>query len=234
MSLGLSSQPMTNPHGPNQILALIPANNEAVHISSVVRRASQHLPVLVVDDGSIDQTADLAAQAGAEVFSQSPNQGKGKALMAGFRLAMEKGYDGIITLDGDGQHDPDEIPLFIDAFQARQPDLIIGKRDFSKMPLVRRFSNTVGRDMLSWALGQSIPDNQSGYRLISRRLAQDTLAYQESGFEFEVEMVIRCIHLGYLLEWVPIRTIYGDEKSHISPLKHVVNYFRVTLHALKK
>jgi glycosyltransferase involved in cell wall biosynthesis len=225
---------MINTREPNQILALIPANNEAMHISSVVRRAGQYLPVLVVDDGSIDQTAALAAQAGAEVFSQSPNQGKGKALMAGFRLAVEKGYDGIITLDGDEQHDPDEIPLFIDAFRANQPDLVIGKRDFSKMPPVRRVSNTLGRYMLSWALGQSIPDNQSGYRLVSRRLAQDTLTSQESGFEFEVEMVIRCIRMGYTLDWVPISTIYADEKSHISPLKHVVNYFRITLQALKK
>ena len=225
---------MKNASEPTKILVLIPANNEAAHISGVVRRASQYLPVLVVDDGSIDQTASLAAQAGAEVFSQSPNQGKGKALMAGFRLAVEKGYDGIITLDGDGQHDPEEIPLFIDVFQAKQPDLIIGKRDFRKMPPVRRVSNTFGRYMLSWALGQSVPDNQSGYRLISRRLAQDTLAFQESGFEFEVEMVIRCVRMGYPLEWVAISTIYADEKSHISPLKHVVNYFRVTLHALKK
>ncbi len=217
-----------------KILAVIPANNEARHISSVVSRAIRHLPVLVVDDGSIDQTAALAAQAGAEVFSQFPNQGKGKALMAGFRLGLDKGYDAMITLDGDAQHDPDEIPLFIDTFLANQPDLIIGQRDFSKMPLVRRTSNTIGRYMLSWALGQPVPDNQSGYRLISRRLAQDTLNYQESGFEFEVEMVIRCVHLGYSLAWVPIRTIYGDEKSHITPFRHVVNYFRVTLHALKK
>jgi glycosyltransferase involved in cell wall biosynthesis len=213
---------------------LIPANNEARHISGVVSRACQHLPVLVVDDGSVDQTAALAAQAGAEVFSQFPNQGKGQALLAGFRLALDKGYDAIITLDGDAQHDPDEIPLFMDAWQADRPDLIIGKRNFNKMPPVRHVSNTIGRYMLSWALGQSIPDNQSGYRLISRRLAQDMLTIQESGFEFEVEMVIRCVHLGYSLAWVPIRTIYGDEKSHISPIKHVVNYFRVTLHALKK
>jgi glycosyltransferase involved in cell wall biosynthesis len=225
---------MMSAREPQKILALIPANNEARHISGVVSRAGQHLPVLVVDDGSIDETAALAAGAGAEVFSQFPNQGKGNALMAGIRLALEKGYDAIITLDGDGQHDPDEIPLFIDAYLSTRPDLIIGKRDFSKMPPVRRVSNTIGRYMLSWALGQSIPDNQSGYRLISRRLAKESLAYQESGFEFEVEMVIRCVHLGYGLTWVPIRTIYGDEKSHITPFRHVVNYFRVTLHALKK
>ena len=225
---------MPNGRDSDKILVLIPANNEAKHISNVVTLACQHLPVLVVDDGSIDQTAQLAALAGAEVFSQFPNQGKGKALMTGFRLALESGYDAVITLDGDGQHDPDEIPLFIEAYQANRPDLIIGKRDFSKMPPVRRVSNTIGRYMLSWALGRSIPDNQSGYRLISRRLAKDTLAYQESGFEFEVEMVIRCVHLGYPLAWVPIRTIYADEKSHITPFRHVVNYFRVTFHALKK
>jgi len=100
---------MPNGRDSDKILVLIPANNEAKHISNVVTLACQHLPVLVVDDGSIDQTAQLAAQAGAEVFSQFPKQGKGKALMTGFRLALESGYDAIITLDGDGQHDPDEI-----------------------------------------------------------------------------------------------------------------------------
>jgi glycosyltransferase involved in cell wall biosynthesis len=217
-----------------QILALIPANNEATHIGSVVQCACKYLPVLVIDDGSIDRTAEIALAAGAEVYTQSPNQGKGRALMTGFRLAYEKGYQAIITLDGDGQHDPDEIPLFIDAFKNNRFDLVIGKRDFKKMPPVRRVSNTIGRFMLSWALKRNIPDNQSGYRLVSRRLAQDTLTYQESGFEFEVEIVIRCIHLGYSLGWVPIRTIYADEKSHISPIKHVFNYFRITFRALKR
>ena len=205
-------------------LVLIPAHNEAQHIDRVVLGASTYLPVLVVDDGSLDETAVLAAQNGAIVVSQKPNQGKGTALKAGFRYAIDHGYKNILTLDGDGQHDPREIPKFLDVSTATNADLIIGERDFSQMPIVRRCSNTIGRLLLSWALGQPIRDNQSGYRLVSSRLAEVTLTSQESGFEFEVEMVVDCVNKGFKLAWVPIRTIYSGEKSHISYLSHAKNY----------
>jgi glycosyltransferase involved in cell wall biosynthesis len=205
-------------------LVLIPAHNEAQHIDRVVLDASTYLPVLVVDDGSQDETAVLATQSGAIVVSQKPNQGKGTALKAGFRYAIDHGYKNILTLDGDGQHDPREIPKFLDVSTATNADLIIGERDFSQMPIVRRCSNTIGRLLLSWALGQPIRDNQSGYRLVSSRLAEVTLTSQESGFEFEVEMVVDCVNKGFKLAWVPIRTIYSGEKSHISYLSHAKNY----------
>lgn len=209
-----------------KILALIPAYNEADRVAGVVAAARRYLPVLVVDDGSADKTASRAAAAGAQVLCQSPNQGKGAALKAGFRKALAEAYAAAITLDADGQHDPDEIPKFLGAFQAHQADLIIGARAFARMPAVRRLTNTFGRWSFSWAVGQPIPDNQSGYRLISRRLMQAMLASGESGFEFEVAMIVACVREGFHLEWVPIRTIYAGERSHIQPLKHTLGYFR--------
>lgn len=215
------------------LLTLIPAHNEAPRIEPVIRGALAHLPVLVVDDGSTDNTAVVARAAGAEVLVQTPNQGKGAALKAGFRRALELGSAAVITLDADGQHDPAEIPNFIAAYQQRSPDLLIGSRDFTKMPPVRRFANTSGRALFSWALGQPIADNQSGYRLVSRRLIEAALQSSLSGFEFEVEMVVLCVRRGFRLDWTPIRTIYGDERSHISPLKHTARFLSLVFQTRK-
>lgn len=209
------------------ILALIPAYNESRHIPRVVAAVRLYLPVLVVDDGSADDTARLAEAAGADVLRQVPNQGKGAALRNGFRRALELGADAVISLDADGQHDPEEIPKFLEAY-ARQPaDLIIGMRSFRSMPFSRRLANSTGRWLFTWALGQSIPDNQSGYRLISRRLMAALLDSSEPGFEFEVEMIATCLKKQYRLDWVPIRTIYAGESSHIHPLHHTANFLRI-------
>jgi glycosyltransferase involved in cell wall biosynthesis len=210
-----------------EILALIPTYNEAKHIAGVVSATLAHLPVLVVDDGSTDDSAARAEAAGAQVLRQTSNQGKGVALRAGFRHALDRGVAAVIMLDADGQHDPAEIPKFLHAYEQSQVDLIIGARDYSHIPLIRRTSNTIGRWAYSWAVGQYIPDNQSGYRLLSRRLMQDTLASHEDRFQFEVEMITTCVVMGYRLEWVPIRTIYGDEKSHIRPLNQIYHFFRM-------
>jgi glycosyltransferase involved in cell wall biosynthesis len=211
------------------ILAVIPAYNEARRIGIVVRQACAHLPVVVVDDGSIDGTGLVAQENGAAVHRLEPNGGKGAALQAGFRLALEAGAEAVITLDADGQHDPAEIPLFLDAWDSRHADLVIGARDFNDMPLVRRAANTVGRWSFSWAMGQRVVDNQSGYRLLSRRMMEAVLESKTGGFEFEVEMIVVCIRRGYLLDWVPIKTIYAGEGSHIRPWQHTVNFTRLVL-----
>ena len=215
--------------GSVRILALIPAYNEAQRIVPVIHEALEHLPVLVVDDGSSDDTAAAADAEGAQVLRQDPNQGKGVALRAGFKYALRAGYQGVLTLDADGQHDPSEIPAFLEKYTSTQADLVIGARDFSQIPPLRRLANSLGRITFSWAVGQDIPDNQSGYRLVSLRLMQALLDSQEGGFEFEVEMLKVCIQRGYRLEWVPIRTIYAGESSHISPLNHVRHFLRLVL-----
>jgi len=217
------------------IVALIPGYNEAPRIGAVTREAKQHLPVIVVDDGSSDGTADVAREAGATVVEQRPNQGKGAALRAGFRRAIDDGATAILTLDADGQHDPREIPRFLEAGAADPPpDLVIGSRNFRAMPPVRRLSNELGRIAFSWAVGRPIPDNQSGYRLVSRRLAEATLASDEHGFAFEVEQITTCIRMGGAIAWVPIRTIYAGEPSHIRPIAHLREFVRIVREARRE
>jgi len=212
----------------NGVLALIPGYQEGPRIATVVEGARAFLPVVVVDDGSTDDTAAQAEASGAIVLRQVPNAGKGAALRAGFRYALEQGAEAVVTLDADGQHDPAEIPLFLAAYAAERSELIVGRRDFDSMPLIRRLSNTVGRWVFSVAVGRHVPDHQSGYRLIGRRLMTALLDSDESGFEFEVEMIARCIALGLPMADVPIRTIYRGEPSHIRPWAHLTSFLRVS------
>jgi glycosyltransferase involved in cell wall biosynthesis len=209
------------------ILALIPAHDEARRIGAVVGAAIAHVPVLVVDDGSSDETSAVAEAAGATVLRQVPNQGKGAALRAGFARAIAEGVLAVVTLDGDGQHDPAELPGFVEAEREHPVELIVGKRDFGRMPLVRRVSNVLGTLLLSAAVGRWIPDNQSGYRLVGRRLMAEMLASREDGFAFEVEMIAVCLREGWPIRWLPITTIYGDERSHIRPLHHLREFIAV-------
>jgi len=210
------------------ILALIPGYQEGPRIAAVVEGARAHLPVVVVDDGSTDDTAAQAEAAGAAVLRQVPNAGKGAAIRMGFRHALEAGAAAVVTLDADGQHDPAEIPTFLAAFAAGHPELVIGRRDFGSMPFVRRLSNTLGGWVFSAAVGRRVADNQSGYRLIGRQLMTALLDSDEHGFEFEVEMIARCIALDLPMTDVPIRTIYAGEPSHIRPWAHLTSFLRVS------
>ena len=215
------------------VIAVIPAYQAEASVGDVVRETAQHLPVLVVDDGSSDETGPVARAAGADVLRHEPNQGKGAALRRGFAHALEGGIGAVVTLDADGQHDPDEIPRFVASFSAPgaagpRPELIIGRRDFARMPLVRRLSNTAGTAAFSWAVGRHVPDNQSGYRLLGRRLMRAMLESRESGFEFEVEMIAVCLRRGWTLAWVPISTIYAGEPSHVKPVAHLRHFLRAT------
>jgi glycosyltransferase involved in cell wall biosynthesis len=236
------------------VLAIVPARDEAPRVGAVVEGLiAQGLPVLVVDDGSSEGTGDRAREAGARVLRLEPNRGKGGALKAGFRAALGEvqlaaagspapvaespptgGWAAILTLDGDGQHDPAEVPAFLEAWESTGADLIVGARDYRSMPPIRWFTNTVSRRLFSWALGATVPDNQSGYRLRSRRLAESVLASPEEGFAFEVDEIAICLGHGYRLTWVPIRTIYGGETSDIRPWTHFVSFIRVTRRARRR
>jgi glycosyltransferase involved in cell wall biosynthesis len=214
------------------IVAVIPAHDEAVRIAAVIEGARAFLTVIVVDDGSTDGTAGVARSAGADVIEQRPNQGKGAALRTGFGRALDHGAEAVLTLDADGQHDPAQIPDFLAAWAVvPRPDLVIGCRDFRAMPAVRRLSNVVGGRAFSWAVGREIPDNQSGYRLVSAHLAAATLDSTEQGFAFEVEQITTCIRMGGIIAWVPIRTIYAGAPSHIRPFAHLREFVRIVRQA---
>jgi glycosyltransferase involved in cell wall biosynthesis len=215
------------------VLVLIPAYQEAPRIAPVIELAAAFLPVVVVDDGSTDDTAAVAERSGATVIRQQPNQGKGAALRAGFRHALGQGHAAVITLDADGQHDPGEIPAFVAAWERTASQLVIGHRDFRAMPPIRRLANDLGQRTFSFAVGRHIPDNQSGFRLVGRDLMVRLLPSREDGFAFEVEMITTAIRSGMPIEWVPIRTIYQGEPSHIRPVRHVASFLRVTRSACR-
>ena len=222
------------PMSASAILALIPAWNEATRIGSVVEAARAHLPVLVVDDGSRDKTSAVAEAAGATVVRHPRNQGKGVALLTGFAWALERDYEAVLTLDADGQHDPADIPKFLTAYETGAGDLIIGRRDFSQMPFPRRYTNPFGSWLLSLALGTRIYDNQSGYRLYSRRLLEG-LNLTTTGFELEVEVIIQAVYRGMRIGWVDIRTIYDTGKvSYFHPLRDSARFLRMVWYAWRQ
>jgi len=216
------------------ILALIPAWNEDCRLASVVKATAERLPVLVVDDGSEDETAAVAQRAGATVVSHGQNRGKGAALMTGFDWALSQGYEAVLTLDADGQHDPDDIPKFLEAYRSGMWDLIIGKRDFSEMPFPRGYTNPFGSWLLSKTLGQRIPDNQSGFRLHDRGFLE-VLEVTSTGFELEVEVIVQAVCAGMRIGWVEIRTIYGiDKTSYFRPVKDSLRFLATVWHACRQ
>lgn len=211
----------------DEIVILMPAYNEAPYIADVVRSALKYAPVVVIDDGSTDGTAATAAMAGAKVLQHATNRGKGKALNTGFAYAVQRKVAAAITLDADGQHDPDEIPRFLEAFQAGLGDIIIGQRDFSRMPAKNQFGNRVGTFLLSLAMGRPIPDNQSGYRLLSRPVLE-RVRTSATRFEAEVELLLRAQLAGFRIAWIPIKTIYTAKVSHFRPLHDSWLFLKMT------
>ena len=218
----------TSTSRPN-VLALIPAWNEASRIAPIVSRSGTYLPVLVVDDGSDDGTAQVAEEVGATVVRHAENRRKGAALKTGFAWALEHDYEAVVTLDADGQHDPDDIPRFLQAWRAGVGELIIGQRDPRQMPWLRRWSNQTGSWLLSLALRTHISDNQSGYRLLTRSLIEQ-LELVSTGFEMEVEMIAEAVLRGIPVAWVPIRTIYDiDKVSYFHPRDDTVRFVQTVL-----
>jgi glycosyltransferase involved in cell wall biosynthesis len=213
--------------GGTSVLVLIPARNESRTIGPIVEAVRARLPVLVIDDGSVDDTAGRARQAGAEVVSHPVNLRKGAALKTGFKWALKAGYGTVITMDADGQHDPADLDKLLEANRSQRAGLIIGERDFSRMPWPNRFTTPLGAGMLSWALGTPVTDNQSGYRLLTKDLLE-RMTLRSDGYEMEVEMIWEAIRLRIPIVWVPIRTIYfPDRQSGFRPFRDTLLFLRM-------
>lgn len=214
----------------NDICAVIPCFNEGRSIRRIAAEVRERLGnVLVVDDGSSDATAREAEAAGALVLRQPRNMGKGAALKAGFAWAAENGFRAVLTLDGDGQHDTSEIPLFLDAFDSQRCDIVVGNRmtDLRPMPLVRRWSNRFTSWALSRMAGQKIWDSQCGYRLISVELWK-AVKLETRRYEMESEILIRACRHGARLGQVKVRTIYFKAaRSKINPLTDTLRFLRL-------
>jgi len=201
------------------VAALIPALDCEATIGAVVRGTRAHLAhVLVVDDGSCDATADAAKAAGAEVLRQPENRGKGAALRAGLAALSERGATHVLTLDGDGQHLPDDIPTLLAASAKEPRALVLGARQHEPGSLapIRVFGNRFANRWVRIACGAALEDTQSGFRVypVAETLA---LGCRADRFAFETEVVIRAVRAGIAVRSVPVRVYNpppGERISH--------------------
>lgn len=213
---------------------VVPAYDAARTIGDViarVRAASPGATVLVVDDGSRDDTASLALAAGAAVASHETNQGKGRALATGLEAATAlEGMRYVVTLDADGQHPPAAIPSLLAPLLAAEADLVIGarRRDPGVMPAPRRLSNWLSSALVSRALRIRVPDSQSGFRAMTRAVAA---AVRPAGrrYEFETEFLFAAVAAGYKIGAVNIPTVYAGAVSHFRSIGDTLALSRVFL-----
>lgn len=212
--------------GANAVI-VIPAYNEAATIRTVVQRAMQHGPVVVVDDGSTDDTVAQLDGLGVTVLRNEQNSGKAASLWRGMQHALSQGAAAVISIDGDGQHAPEDIPRLL-AVSARLPRAVViaaRLRDRDSAPRARRIANGVADFWISWAAGRSIVDSQSGFRLYPAELLHSYVPRlrKRGGFVFESEILIDAVRCGFDCVAVPIDTVYhaGARPSHFRPVADI-------------
>ena len=214
---------------------VIPAFDAATTIGKVVHRIKeQGLGVVVVDDGSHDRTATIAAEQGALVISHLRTQGKGRALRTGFEHALRSRYDGVITMDGDGQHDPVEIAQLIQAGERQHAGVVVGNRlpNGAAMPPLRRWTNQMMSGIVSVVIRQPIPDSQCGFRFIRKEVLEQ-VPLRAKRFEIETELLCAAARYRWKIISVPIRSIYQDHQtSHIRPVRDTIRFLGVILRHL--
>lgn len=216
------------------ICILIPAYNEAKNIGRLVGQLrSKGLDVVVVDDGSADETSRMARDAGAMVLVNARNQGKGYSLQRGFAHVVNNNYDALITMDGDGQHTLDDVDKFVALFRAERPDIICGNRmaDPQGMPFVRLATNRIMSWLISLVCRQRVADSQCGYRLIRTEVLRN-IRLSASNFEIESEVLIKAAKKRFRIVSVPVRTIYAGEKSRINPFFDTVKFIAYIIREL--
>ncbi|MCC6139954.1 MAG: glycosyltransferase family 2 protein [Nitrospira sp.] len=208
---------------------VIPAYNEAATVRDVALRARrQCLHVLVVDDGSTDGTVEALADLDVTLLRNERNLGKAGSLCRGFEAALAAGAAGVITLDADGQHAPEEIPLFIEQARGEPKAFLIGarRRDQRKLSVWRYAANRIADFWIGWAAGAPIEDSQSGFRLYPAALlrALDVPHERARSFVFESEVVIEAARRAMVIRNVSITVVprSGPRPSHFRPVLDIV------------
>ena len=205
---------------------LVPAHNEAQTIGPLVKSLrNRGLSVIVIDDGSVDNSGEIAAQAGAYVLRNDPRRGKGGSLQRGFDYFLSQDFDNLIIMDGDGQHSVEDIDQFLSKAKEHPTAIVTGTRmqNPEGMPWLRLWTNRFMSALISAACRQSVPDTQCGFRLMSREALRD-IKITSTGFEIETEILIKASKKGYKIFSVPIKTIYGNEVSKINPFKDTIRF----------
>ena len=211
-----------------KICAVIPAINEAKTISDVIKgikALNLDIDVIVIDDGSEDETSLLAEREQAYVIKHAKRIGKGACLKDGFDYALTRGYDIILALDADGQHDPSDIPRFLNTAREEGLSVVIGNRmdDPADMPGIRVFTNRLMSSIISDICGQNIPDTQCGFRLFTKE-ALGSINIKARKFEIDSELLIKLAKKGHRIESLPIRSIYSKEISKIRPTRDTFRF----------
>lgn len=209
-----------------KVVAVVPAYNEELAIGSVVLETKKHVEqVIVVDDGSTDRTAEIAGLAGAVVLRLGQNYGKAQALMKGFDLARQNGFVAAVMLDGDGQHNPNELPSLISPILNGEADLVIGSRYLqasNATPGYRRTGQRLLDVVTNMSTDQKVTDSQSGFRALSKE-AMDSLDFESKGFNIESDMIVHFSQKGLKVKEVPIGVHYDVAHKHTkNPLSHGV------------
>ena len=205
---------------------LLPAYNEEKAITELIKQIKDlGLEVVVIDDGSLDNTAAVALKLQVVVLLHKKNRGKGQALRTGFNYAIKNEYDGIIIMDADGQHLASEIPGFIESANKSDAGIIIGNRmEHPKgMPCVRRMTNSITSLIISILMKCKVPDSQCGFRLIKtgvlKKLNLSTMHY-----DTETEILLEASRDGFRVESILIQTVYSNQKSRINPILDTVRF----------
>lgn len=207
--------------------ALIPAFNEASYIANVVKGTQPHVEkVVVIDDGSGDGTAQVARAAGATCLRSDTNCGKASALRTGIAFACAQDFTHVITLDGDGQHLPEDIPELLRVAEETGADLVIGARSFdrARMPRARYYSNTIGSRLASALVGCEIRDSQSGFRLFRLNKLRET-KLRSRCYELEMEVLIKMARSGCTIAHASVHMVYddGQARSKMKPVRDTVS-----------
>ena len=209
-----------------RVCIIIPTYNESAAIGNIIHQIRQQKrEVVVVDDGSTDATAQISKDKGAIVLRNSKNHGKGFSLIRGLRYALDNNFDAAITMDGDGQHRPEDIPYFIQRAESTDAGIIIGNRmnNPHRMPMIRVLTNKFMSWFISKMIRKKIPDSQCGFRLIKKELLKK-LKFTTHRFETESEILFQASRLGYKIDSQPIKSIYQRERSQINPFLDTVRF----------
>jgi glycosyltransferase involved in cell wall biosynthesis len=213
------------------LIAIIPAKDEAHNIKDVIVKTKKYVDlVLVIDDGSTDNTKEVAESLGAVVIRNEVNLGKADALKIGFKYAIEHNFDTIALLDADGQHDPDELPKLLKKLNEGY-DIVVGARKFSPelMPPLRIFANSVSSFLVSLICGTKILDSQSGYRVLRTEVVKK-ITFETKRYQLDTEMLIKAARCGFKIGFVEINTIYTERaKSKINQIIDPLKFLWVTL-----
>jgi len=209
-----------------RLCVIIPAHNESQTLGGLLKQLKEKkLDVVVIDDGSNDGTGDIAAHQEAHVIAHDKKKGKGISLRDGFDYAIKCRYDGIITLDGDGQHDVGDINQFIEKGKEHPSSVITGTRmdNHQGMPWLRVWVNRGMSSVISKICQQQIPDSQCGYRYIGREILEK-VQLTSNDYQIESEVLIQASRFDYPVYSVPIKTIYRNETSKINPFLDTIRF----------